>query len=391
MPNTRIEAVLQGIGDGAQLEQLASDLLQREGYNVDPTGTRGPDNKRDSLFSRNGEQGILHCSVSQDLENKIHEDAQKAASRDEDYDIFIFATTQNPSGSKRDRLEGEISDEYGWQVQILDLQRIRNRLQGNPDNHDLIRDHLRINPNRAFEDPEEDAQDFYQSQIEELQAYNGYYGSIESEDDLTGREERPILTVHMIPAEAFGSDHDRLGSELPDPPGFRWRGYTQQYGDSVITGDNNGLNGENPFESYACFHEDGWAEAVTVGILTDTDDLELTTMIDKYIVDFVEDALDWYAEVGINPPFYTYLTVLNAAEYTIYVPRPMWGPHNRRTIGHDVFQFGEIRIDRYDTDVPAVLRKSLYRLWTRTGWPGSVHYNEIEESDGTRYEWDPRD
>ncbi|WP_336346196.1 hypothetical protein [Halalkalicoccus ordinarius] len=391
MPNTRIEAVLQAIGDGAQLEQLASDLLQREGYNVNPTGTRGPDNKRDALLSRNDEQGILHCSISQDLENKLRNDAQKAASRNDSYDIFIFATTQNPSGSKRDRLEDEISDEYGWRVQILDLQRLRNKLQGNPDNHDLIRDHLRINPNRAFEDPEEDAQEFYQSRIEELQAYNGYYGSIEPEDDLTGREERPILTVHMIPAEAFGSDHDRLGSELPDPPGFRRSGYTQQYGDFVITGDNNGLNGENPFTSYACFHEDGWAEVVTVDILPQTDNPELTTMIDKYVVDFVEDALDWYAEVGINPPFYTYLTVLNAAEYTIYVPKPIWGPHNRREIGDDVFRFGEIRIDRYDTDVPTILQQPLYRLWMRTGWPGSLHYNEIKENGEIRYEWDPRD
>lgn len=391
MPNTRIEAVLQAIGDRAQLEQLASDLLQREGYNVDPTGTRGPDNKRDALLTRNGEQGILHCSVSQYLKGKLWDDAQKAASRDEHYDIFIFATTQNPSGSKRDQLEDDISNEYGWRVRILDLQRLRNNLQGDPDNHDLICEHLRINPNHAFKDPEEDAQAFYQSRIEDLQAYNGYYGSIEPTDDLAEREGRPILTVHMIPAEAFGSDHDRLGSNLPDPPGFRWRGYTQQYGDFVITGDNSGLNGEAPFESYACFHEDGWAEAITVGIHTSTDDLELTTMIDKYIVDFVEEALDWYAGVGINPPFYTYLTVLNAAEYTIYVPKSMWGPDNRRAIDHDVFQFGEVRIDRYDTDVPAILRRPLYRLWTRTGWSTSLHYNEIEESGDTRYEWDPRD
>lgn len=60
-------------------------------------------------------------------------------------------------------------------------------------------------------------------------------------------------------------------------------------------------------------------------------------MIDKYIVDFVENALDWYAEVGINPPFYTYLTVLSAAEYTIYVPKQIPGLLNRWEIDHDTF------------------------------------------------------
>ncbi len=34
MPNTALEANLRAIGDGARLEQLAVDLLGREGYDV---------------------------------------------------------------------------------------------------------------------------------------------------------------------------------------------------------------------------------------------------------------------------------------------------------------------------------------------------------------------
>ena len=60
MPNNRLEALLQGIDDGGQLEQLAGDLLAREGYNVDSTGTRGPDGGRDAFLEREGEIGILH-------------------------------------------------------------------------------------------------------------------------------------------------------------------------------------------------------------------------------------------------------------------------------------------------------------------------------------------
>lgn len=390
MPNTRLEAVLHGMGDGARLEQVVSDLLRREDYDVDPTGTRGPDGGRDAFLYRDGEQGILHCSVSQRWEQKVHEDAEKAADRPEDFAFFIFATTQNPSGIKRDRVEDEIRDEYGWRTEILDLQRLRNRLQGDVDNHDLVRQHLNIDPAHAFQDPAVDAKEFYQSRIAKLQEQDGYYGTIGSEHALMDHENVPILTVHIVPAETFGSDHDRLGSELPDPPGFGWRGHTQQYGDFVLTGNSSGLNGEDPFIHYACFHEDGWAEAITVDILPNTEDLELTTTIDKVVVEFIEDALDWYEDVEINPPYYTYVTLLNAAEYTINVPKNLWGLDHRREIGSDEFLFGEVRIDRYVTDVPAVMRKPIYRLWNRSGWDGSLNYNETTEDGETVYEWDPR-
>jgi hypothetical protein len=223
-----------------------------------------------------------------------------------------------------------------------------------------------------------------------LQDRDGYYGTIASDPFITDHEDIPILAVHLIPAETFGSDHDRLGSNLPDPPGFGRSGHTQQYGDFVLTGDHNGLDGEEPFTHYSCFHEDGWAEAVTTNIIPRTDDLELSTTMDSNIVAFVEDALDWYQDVGINPPFYTYLTLLHADEYTIYVPKQIWGPDHRREIGSDVFLFGEVRIDQFGVDVPAVFRKPLYRLWTRAGWPRSLNYNEVEEDGDIRYEWDPR-
>jgi hypothetical protein len=60
MPNTALEANLRAIGDGARLEQLAVDLLGREGYDVDPTDVRGPDGGRDALFERSGKSGVLH-------------------------------------------------------------------------------------------------------------------------------------------------------------------------------------------------------------------------------------------------------------------------------------------------------------------------------------------
>lgn len=390
MPNTRIEAVLHAIGDGARLEQLVSDLLVREGYEVDPTGTRGPDAGRDSLLSRSGEQGILHCSVSGQWESKAHEDASSADERPEDFGFFIFATTQNPAGVKRDRVEEEISEEYGWRVQILDLERIRNRLQGNIENHDLIREHLNIDPNHAFDNPSDDAEEFYRDRIEHLLDREGYYGKIAEEHSLYDNDDLPILAVHMIPAETFGSDHNRAGSDLPPPPGFGRKGHTENFGDFVLNADSKALYDDEPFHHYSCFHEDGWAEAITVNNVPKTGEGELSTTIDKDGVQFVEDALEWYQDVGIAPPFRTFLTLLNAGEHTIRVPDNVWGPDHLREIGTDEFRFGDIVIEQFNPDVPEILRKPLYRLWNRTGWSTSLNYEESENENGeTEYGWNP--
>jgi hypothetical protein len=67
MPNTALEANLHSIGEGTRLEQLAVNLLGRKGYDVDQTGVRGPDGRRDALLVRSGRSGVLHYSSSGEL------------------------------------------------------------------------------------------------------------------------------------------------------------------------------------------------------------------------------------------------------------------------------------------------------------------------------------
>lgn len=254
----------------------------------------------------------------------------------------------------------------------------------------MVREHLNIDPNHAFDDPSEDAEEFYESRITDLKDRNGYYGDIAAEMDLSDQEGLPIIAVHLIPAETFGSDHNRVGTDLPEPPGFRWSGHTEWFGDFVQTADSSGQYDDEPFLHYSCFHEDGWAEAINVTMVPKSGEKELLTTIDESIVDFVEDSLDWYREVGISPPIQVYLTILNASDYTIRVPDGIWGPDHQREIGTDEFQFGEVTVETLDADVPELLRKPLDRLWSRTGWSRSINYSEVEEEGGNvRYEWDP--
>lgn len=147
MVNTRLEAAIRGLTADA-LEQLASDLLAREGYDVEPTSTSGADNGRDALVERedDDEQGIVHCSIAKDIEDKIWDDAETAAEHGEDYDFFIFVTTQDRATVMRDRLEAQITEKYGFRTHIWDFEYLRNKLMGNPENHYLAREHLDVDP-----------------------------------------------------------------------------------------------------------------------------------------------------------------------------------------------------------------------------------------------------
>lgn len=148
MVNTRLESAIKGMHEDT-LEQLTADLLSREGYDVQPTSTSGPDNGRDAFVEKEDEeeQGIVHCSVQKDdIEGKIKDDASTAADHEQNYDFFIFFTTEDRATVMRDRLEKEISDEYGFRTRIWDFEHIRNSLMGNTENHDLARHHLSVDP-----------------------------------------------------------------------------------------------------------------------------------------------------------------------------------------------------------------------------------------------------
>ena len=398
MPNNRLEAVLQGIDDGGQLEQLVVDLLAREGYKVDPTGTRGPDGGRDGLLERGGNKGILHCSI-QSIDEKIESDAEKAADRPESFDLFVFATTDNPAAVKRDRLERELGEKHGWQVKIYDLQRLRNQLFGNSENHDLIREHLHIDLSTVNENAQKDAEKFYETRIEELRSRDGYIGEIANRDtwpSTDGTKEKqnpPYLAIHLIPAEARASSKDRLAADFPDPPFVgRHHGQIEKFGSCIASTRRVESDPDSPYESYCCFDEDGWSEAVTTKIAISSEKPRLRSHFDQVAVEYIEDALIWYEKVDINLPLYVFLTLFHAEEYTMYVPDKVRGPYRTRTINSEVFKLGNATIESYNADIPQLLRKPFYRLWTQAGWEtGSLNYSgEQDEDTGEKqYKWDP--
>lgn len=384
MSNSRIEVALQAISSG-RFERLMQDLLEREGYTVDATGTSGPDGGRDAFLLGGDRDGILHCSVQDDnWVGKAHDDIRKAVENfDRDFDFYMFATTQDPSTSKRDRIEEELYEESGVQTTILDFSQIRNSLVGDRENNDLIREHLRINPNRPFVDLEMEVDELYADLLNRVKHRKAPDGTIV--------EGPAMVVVHVIPQEAVDEHHNRYIDDLPHPPQFGKEDSFPTKRPKVKITENNrrGHDGKDR-ERYTAIHRDGWTEGVFTSLYPG-EKPQLRTSVDRLIENFVETALNRFDESEIYPPYYVYVSILNAEGYTLSRPpksdRP---PSSVRPFNDDEIRLNRVRIDDPNVNVPEVMRKTFDQLWRHGGWDHSVNYRVSESDEGeTIYEWNP--
>lgn len=387
MSNSRIEAALQALS-GRRLERLMSDLLERQGYNVDPTGTRGPDGGREALLTDESYVGILHCSVQQDdWITKAHKDAEKAVDNfEQDFDQYIFATNQDPAGAKRDRVEREITSEWGMQTIIWDFERIRNELVGNSENHDLIREHLSVNPNRPWVDVEKEVDELYGKLVERIKCREAPDGTITADS--------AIVAVHVIPQEAIDDHHSRYVDDLPHPPQFDKRdSFPQNRPKLKITENNRRVHSGEDRERYTTIHRDGWTEGILTALHPHTDQRTglIQKSIDFKIVNFVKTAIESFDEAEIFPPYYVYVSLIDAADYTLDYPNKLGGPPgSEQPFGEDEIRLNRVRIDDESENIPEALRQTIDQMWRYCGWNRSINYQPIESEDNeTHFEFRP--
>jgi hypothetical protein len=381
MSNSRIEAAIHAL-NGKRLERLMADLLERQGYEVDPTGTSGPDGGREALLTDGKRDGILHCSVQQDnWVDKACDDAEKAVENfEQEFDQYIFATNQDPAGAKRDRIEEELTARWNMQTTVWDYERIRNELVGDSENHGLIREHLSVNPNRPFVDVEGKVDTLYQELLERVKKREAPDGTITPDG--------AIVAVHVIPQEAIDEHHDRYVDDLPHPPQFsKQDSFPTERPKLKITENNRQGHDRGGRERYTSIHRDGWTEGAITALHTERNRMKglIRKSIDRLIVEFVDTALNTFDEGDIYPPYYVYIAVLDAEGYTLDYPRSLGGPVGReRPFAEDEVRLNRVRIDDTDEDVPEAMRQSLDQLWRYCGWNRSINYQPVDDEEGER-------
>ncbi|PIQ25557.1 hypothetical protein COW36_21170 [bacterium (Candidatus Blackallbacteria) CG17_big_fil_post_rev_8_21_14_2_50_48_46] len=118
---------LEKLTDYSEFERFCSDLMIREGFpNLIPLGG-SKDKGRDAIHYTVSENitTIFAYSVIEDWQAKLRSDARKIHNHDHSCDQLVFLTTSKVQSEKFDSQKKFISDEYGFELDIFDIERLR--------------------------------------------------------------------------------------------------------------------------------------------------------------------------------------------------------------------------------------------------------------------------
>lgn len=135
---------LERVSDYRDFERLCSSLLAGMNYpEIDPLGGTG-DKGRDAIV-RTDSAGRKICfafTVRSDWRVKLLSDAKRIYEMSHAPDVFVFVCTESLSASDKDFAHKSITEGYGWELDLFDIERLRVQLVG-PQRH-LIAHHPSI-------------------------------------------------------------------------------------------------------------------------------------------------------------------------------------------------------------------------------------------------------
>lgn len=117
---------LEEVTDYFEFERLCSDLMSLEGYSsIEPLGGSS-DKGRDAIhINKSNKISIFAYSVREDWRAKLAEDTEKVHKHQHACDEFVFITTAKVTAPQRDEAVDCIQNEFGWQLKLYDVERLR--------------------------------------------------------------------------------------------------------------------------------------------------------------------------------------------------------------------------------------------------------------------------
>lgn len=123
---------LEHLTDYRQFERLCSDIMAGSGYrNIDPVGGTG-DRGRDALHKGTEPDGltIFAYTVRSDWRKKLQEDCERIKTERHNPNRVVFVCTSTLTGNQKDEATSSVFDQFGWLLELFDLERIRVLLAG---------------------------------------------------------------------------------------------------------------------------------------------------------------------------------------------------------------------------------------------------------------------
>lgn len=118
--------------DYAQFERMAHDVLVTQGYpKIEPLGGF-KDKGRDAVHhsADSGVGTVFAYSVREDWRDKLDEDAEKIRKHGHPCSRLVFLSTAVFSASERDKAIADVSSNFGWELELYGLERLRVLLAG---------------------------------------------------------------------------------------------------------------------------------------------------------------------------------------------------------------------------------------------------------------------
>ncbi|KAA9176463.1 restriction endonuclease [Delftia sp. BR1] len=144
MPFDRITFCLERLTDYREFERLCSALLAGAGYpNIDPLGGTG-DGGRDAIVRQDASGRTIGFAytVREDWRVKLKSDCASLAKNHYKLDALVYVCTEALNASQKDWAYELVRDDFGWELELFDLERLRALLAG-PHRH-LIAQHPSI-------------------------------------------------------------------------------------------------------------------------------------------------------------------------------------------------------------------------------------------------------
>ncbi|EMA05622.1 Restriction endonuclease [Haloarcula vallismortis] len=368
MPQTELETALANIYP-QDLEKLAADLLSERGYDVEPTGTTGADGGLDALL-RDGERiGALHVSrtTSGRVREKIRSDVGKVQNHERTYDFFVFITTADLQGTFRRRLEAEVQDDYGWKTDVWAREQLRNTLM--TDHQRLAREHLGVDPNTRLNDHQDQILELRDNRLDRIQDREALPNSIPA---------GPTLAIHVVPNGVFSTEYADHPDDLPSLPLFghnKLAGAGKSLGNGVVA-YNSRFRTEHP--DYVYLDEAGWIEAVSTEYFRPNPSGAggfINQDMDKAVCTTVLGALRTFCELGVKPPVYVSVSLLDVENYAFDTGEALHFEPQTFPNRYAPPLTGLERTDPEDFS-PETLQPLLDRFWYQAGRSnGSPHFS----------------
>ena len=105
---------------------------------------------------------------------------------------------------------------------------------------------------------------------------------------------------------------------------------------------------------------------------------EVDDMFERPILGDLPRHLSVLKSLGVEPPLFLMLSLLDVRGYTMWVNRERWpfASELRRPIDRDALVIPEIAVETFECDPAEVMRPAFDAIWNAMGWPRSINYND---------------